>query len=126
MSSVDAQRAYYAADRIAKVLPVGLFTAFQYIAAQITVSFCDSLQACYLLSSLLSGGSDQVPLALLAVLNLTGSALADRVCASFLIQVNSYPATKSTLLKSVPCSAEDLLRSVPGRLLCPLRHLGSF
>ena len=44
MSSVVPHSAFDTADKVAKVLPIGVFTAFQYIVSQITESFCDPVQ----------------------------------------------------------------------------------
>ena len=41
---IISDHAVDAGEKIAKVLPIGIFTAFQYTAAQITVAFCDPIE----------------------------------------------------------------------------------
>ena len=41
---IISDHAVDAGEKIAKVLPIGIFTAFQYIAAQITDAFCDPIE----------------------------------------------------------------------------------
>ena len=44
---IVSDRAVDSAEKTAKVLPFGISTVFQYIAAQITVAFCTPIQVTY-------------------------------------------------------------------------------